>query len=188
MRKRTFTWLPAPDSKTNGVAVGLVHSGINDVSDSASTVVNGLTVELFGFGILLPIVPASPIYDGPDSVYRNKAKMDSIISPYNRARSQLNGLVLSGTGLVNRNLAVRGVNISVLNTFTAKTNGLSACVLWNVIGVVNGVSVGIFNSTVQTKGLQIGLFNSTTNLRGIQLGLLNGNGKRWMPFVNWNFR
>jgi len=57
---------------------------------------------------------------------------------------------------------------------------------------LNGIAIGINNSTDIQKGITIGLLNSTRNLYGIQLGLWNvvENNRifKRTPIINFNFR
>jgi hypothetical protein len=54
---------------------------------------------------------------------------------------------------------------------------------------MNGLSIaGIRNRASIARGVQIGLFNKSTELRGFQFGLWNINGRRSLPFINWQFK
>jgi hypothetical protein len=48
--------------------------------------------------------------------------------------------------------------------------------------------MAVSNVSRNHNGVQIGLFNHSKNLRGIQFGLWNTNGKRKLPFMNWQFK
>jgi hypothetical protein len=190
MRERNVAWIiPAINTKINGLAGGLIINSLKDEGDSLTTVVNGVSVELFGVGLFVPLAPSDPMFREPDSIYQNLVKRDSIIKTYNKIKYKINGIALSGGGLGGHDIGLNGINISGINALTGKVNGISLCVLMNYSGVVNGISAAIlYNGTIQTKGVQIGLFNRTTKLRGFQLGLWNVNEKRSLPFINWNFR
>ncbi len=190
MRKRNIVWvIPAVNTRINGLAGGLIINGLKYKGDSLTTIVNGVSAELFGVGLFVPLAPSDPMFREPDSTYKNKVLRDSIIKTYDIAKYRVNGLALSGGGVGGHDITINGVNISGINSLTGKVNGISVCTFMNYSGVVNGVSVAVlFNGTLQTKGLQIALFNRTTKLRGIQLGLWNVNEMRRLPFVNWNFK
>lgn len=187
MKERRVAWIiPAIATRINGLAGGLIINSLKYEGDSLTTVVNGVCIEVLGLGVVVPL--AEPIFWEHDSIYQNIIKRDSIFENYYKIKYKINGLSLSPGGLGGRDIALNGLNISVLNTLTGKVNGASFCFLFNYSGVVNGISAAIFNGTLQTKGLQIGIINHTTKLRGFQLGLWNKNEKRSLPFVNWNWR
>ena len=80
---------------------------------------------------------------------------------------------------------VNGVSLSGFMSMGEKLNGLSVNLLWNRYYHVNGVTIGVVNSSVLTKGVQIGLINRTRRLKGLQIGLWNVNDKRKLPLINW---
>jgi hypothetical protein len=188
-KTRPIAWvIPSVNTRINGLAGGLIINSLKDNDSLLTTVVNGLSLELIGVGFFLPLAPSSPIYSEPDSFYYIENKVDSIVCSYNRAKYRINGISISAGGIGGHDININGLNLSGINTLTAKTNGFSVCLLFNINGVVNGVSIGgLVNNTVQSKGLQIGLFNKTTRLRGFQIGLWNKNEKRGLPIINWNF-
>ena len=156
---------------------------------SSDTRINGISFEIIGLGLLLPIVPSSLIYDEDEEFYKDKNNMDSLVNSYSFPKYLINGLAISPGGVAGYDLYLNGVNLSGLNTLTGKMNGVSLCLMFNISGVVNGVSIGgIGNNSIQTKGLQIGVFNKTKRLRGFQMGLWNVNNKRSLPLINWNFK
>ena len=218
---RNFGWyLPAEDVIINGVGAGIVLNGGNHVqfNNQPLTIVNGLCIELIGFGSILPLAPGSPIYPSRDTSYSIKEvqntfyrvnteddtlflvktrldtttiiyDVDKEISSYQSPDYLVNGLVISGFGVAGQSVQVNGVNLSGLFTFTAKTNGFSASLIFNITGISNGLSIsGLGNNSLQTNGLQIGLFNQCWKLRGVQIGLWNKNEKRSLPLINWNFK
>jgi hypothetical protein len=188
-KKRNLLWfLPSANTKINGLAGGLIINSIKNNDRELTTVVNGLSIELIGVGILVPLAPSHPFYGENDKLFTNNIYLDSIVNTYMQEKYRINGISLSSGGLAGNDIEVNGLNISGLNTLTAKTNGLSVCVFANFSAILNGVSIaGLYNSTVQTRGLQIGLFNRTMRLKGFQIGLWNKNEKRQTPFINWNF-
>lgn len=195
-------YIPVYNTKVNGIAGGLIINGLREPNDSTvSTIVNGLSIELLGLGLLLPIVPSSPIYTDADSLYNSEVFVDSVVESYNSPRYIINGLLLSPGGVAGYDVEVNGANISGLNTLTSKVNGISTSIMFHISGIVNGVAIGgiansaiqikglqisIFNEAIKVQGLQIGLFNSTKFLKGVQIGLWNKNSRRRLPIINWN--
>ncbi|WP_337043797.1 hypothetical protein [Emticicia sp. 17c] len=197
-KKFTVSLLPAINKEINGIAVGLAVNSSHDVKFSR---INGLCIELPGIGIILPLVPSDPIFEEKDEFYLDPIKLDSAIKAFDKSVYKIHGVVVSPGGIAGHDVSVSGVNLSGANTFTAKLNGFSIAILLNLNGVVNGVSIGVLNETMQTRGiqlgvfsvskkirgLQMGLFTKTLKLKGIQIGLWNINEKRKFPFFNWNF-
>lgn len=205
LKVKNIAWtLPALNTKINGVGIGLIINSFKATDDrKLITQVNGVSIEIIGSGLFLPLVGSDPIYTEPDSVYHNIDLVDSIAKTYNLAQYKINGLALSGGGVGGYNVSISGVNLSILNTLTSKMNGLSLATIFNMSGVTNGVSIailsnqtlksnglqiGLLNKTTTLKGLQVGLFNQTKHLKGFQIGLWNSNGKRKLPIVNWSFK
>lgn len=187
---RSIVWvIPSVNTRINGLAGGLMINSFKDNHTGLTTEINGLNFEFIGIGFLLPIVPSSPIYSESDSFKDDIKNMDSLINSYNYSKYCINGVSISAGGIGGHDININGLNISGINTLTGMMNGFSACILINISGVVNGVSIGgLVNNTIQSKGLQIGLFNKTTRLRGFQVGLWNENEKRCLPIINWNFK
>jgi len=187
---RLIIWyIPSLNTRIEGIAGGLMINSFKNSSPVSKTIVNGISIELIGLGLFLPLVSSHPLYNKDKSFYQNSKNIDSIVNSYRLAKYSINGISLSTAGIAGEDVKINGVNLSGLNTLTGKTNGLSASTLININGVVNGVSIGgLINNTIQTKGLQIGIFNITKRLRGIQIGLWNVNEKRKLPIINWNFK
>ena len=66
-----------------------------DFDTSLNTVVNGISFEIIGLGLLLPIVPSSPIYDEDEEFYKDKNNMDSLVNSYSYTKYLINGLAIS---------------------------------------------------------------------------------------------
>ena len=171
---------------TNGVSLGIGSFG-----ESMNSYTNGLKIELIGMGILLPLIPKSPIAD-------NEIEYEKlIISPISE---RVNGIVISGAGNV-CDCTTNGINIGLIGHANRKLNGISIAGVMNIAqksnGIqisafnesfkMNGLQLGITNYSYNTNGLQIGLLNTSKNLKGIQIGLWNVNQKRKFPLINWNF-
>jgi hypothetical protein len=168
---------------------------------------NGIKLELIGIGILIPIIPSSPIANSDSSFVKLVTKPLS---------ERINGLNLSSTGTVCHSCLTNGVAAGAVGQVNGQVNGFSTLLMMNFVQkqngfviagfneayIINGIQVGLSNYGHKTKGiqmavigngskqmtgLQIGLFNRAEKLRGIQIGLWNVNQKRKWPFINWNF-
>lgn len=192
LQNRNIAWyLPSSDTRINGLGIGLVLNKIERPSQGLITVVNGISIEVIGYGIALPMVGGHPLYteSESESYYFNQKNVDFILAKYNQPNYIVNGISISPGGTFCEEATINGLNISGVGTLVGKMNGLSLSLFINSAGMLNGVSMAIFfNHTIQTNGLQIGLFNESKRLRGIQIGLWNVNEKRSLPFINWNFR
>ncbi len=96
-----------------------------------------------------------------------------------------NGISL---GLGNLGHRYNGIQIGMWNSIRTTGHGLQLG-LENLNQQFKGVQTGIVNiSHERMYGIQVGLWNDSKDLRGIQLGLWNKNGKRSLPFINWQFK
>jgi hypothetical protein len=190
------------DINIHGLSVG-----IGTVSNTVrNTNTNGIKIEAIGAGIVIPLVPRSPVVES-DNAFEAIARQP--------VSERINGISLSATGTVcdcitnglnlgligNINYTVNGITASVFMNFAQKHNGLQLAMFNESyyfsgiqIGVSNyaakagGIQIGLGNFGRQTKGIQIGLLNKTKNLKGLQFGLWNVNGKRKLPIINWQFK
>jgi len=176
----------------NGLSVGL-YSGYGDFGDSMRNVTsNGIRLEALGGGILVPLIPSSPISDSEEGF---KAMMAT------PASERINGFNLSPAGTV-CDCIVNGISAGLIGQINRQVSGVSASLVMNLAERHNGIQIAMFNESYamnglqiglsnygnRARGLQIGLFNESKNLKGIQLGLWNRNQKRKLPILNWNFR
>jgi hypothetical protein len=157
----------------NGVSVGLGSLG----SDVKKTNTNGVKLEVIGAGIIIPLIPKSPIAQDPESF--SKIQNDTI-------SEIINGINLSASGTA-CNCVTNGVSFGLIGQIQYKINGLSATML-NFSQIHNGIQIGIANESYKMSGIQMGLFNRSKLTRGIQIGLWNVNERRKFPIVNWNFK
>jgi hypothetical protein len=189
----------------HGVSVGLGTASVNVRNVNT----NGVKVELLGVGLLVFMIPRSPIA-------QDREEFDTLMkSPISE---RINGAVISATGtvcdckingltlgpLAQINRQVNGISLSVYMNFTQIINGVQLGVGFNQVhkmnGVqlggllsnsayeLNGIQVGIENRAKEANGVQIGLFNKSDSLNGIQIGLWNVNEERKLPLINWNFK
>ena len=172
----------------HGISLGL--ASVFDEPRLTNT--NGIKLELIGVGILVPLIPQSPIAQN-DSAFAELMK-----APVSERINGLN-LSLSGTAC---DCVTNGVSAGFVGQITRKVNGISASVFLNFTQVTNGVQAAFMNESYKLRGLQlgarnhaksvkgfqVGLINSSRKLKGIQLGLWNVNDKRKLPLINWNFK
>jgi hypothetical protein len=173
------------NSNISGFSVGL-GSLSNSVMNVRS---NGIRIEAIGAGIIVPLIPRSPIPTS-DTV--------DVTLPKDKISEVINGINLATTGSV-CDCVISGINLGVMGHINYQVNGFTAVVFMNFVQKLNGlqlamfndtyqmngVQLGLFNVGVKTKGLQLGLFNKAKNLQGVQLGLWNVNSKRKLPLLNW---
>jgi hypothetical protein len=185
-------------NKVNGFALGVGH--YENAKINLQTI-NGLNVEasplsavLFTISINVPF--ESFLVGINDNVISNVAFFDDYKATYIR----INGLNISSGGFTG-GAELRGVNVSIIsgmnkmNGFsiggilnTKSFSGVSISGLANISDSGNGIQIGPSNVSRKHDGIQIGLFNNSKDLRGMQFGLWNTNGKRKLPFINWQFK
>ncbi|WP_294328901.1 hypothetical protein [uncultured Chryseobacterium sp.] len=147
--------------------------------------VNGLGVGGNFLGVFFPVLL---FFNLSDALSKGSLNDDYEIVLANKM-NKINGVQLS---LINMEPTVtNGLELNVssnINTY-AITNGVAVSPLYNLHHEIKGVSVAPFANVGQKcRGLQIGLYNSCKDFRGIQIGAWNENGKRKLPFINWNFK
>ncbi len=182
-RRNIFWFTPCSVEEINGLALGLFTENIkNDpYNEKDSLKINGLNLEIsiMRFASLPSMGYSGPF---PDSL----EFYDEYIS--RNIELRINGINISLFGTINE-AKISGLNIGGLNTVVDHINGLSLSGLNNFSYIMNGLTVaGIRNRATKGRGVQIGLFNRCTDLRGFQIGLWNRNGKRTLPFINWQFK
>lgn len=177
-----FWFTPCHVEKINGIALGLSAENIKNSPyyEKDSLVINGLNVEINPFAIFMLMNPhfVGPL---PDSIeiYNEFLKKD--------IETTINGLNVSLVNTINE-ARLNGVSISSCITLVDEIHGFSLSGISNFAYRFNGVSIAAFyNRATVAKGLQIGLVNKATKLRGFQIGLWNTNGRRSLPFINWQF-
>lgn len=180
--KNIFWFTPCQVEKINGIALGVFAENIknNPYNQKDSLKINGMNIEINPFAIFTLMNPRF-VGPQPDSIefYNTHLKKD--------IETTVNGVNLSAVNTINET-ELNGVNITGLITLVDEIDGFSFSGLSNFSYKLNGVSIaGFYNRATVAKGLQIGLLNKSTNMRGIQIGLWNSNGKRSLPFINWQF-
>ena len=182
---RNFFWLtPCDIEKINGIAFGFFTENMKNVlyNEKDSLTVNGLNLEINPFRLITSLI--NPTFVGPlaDSIefYNQHLKKEIEVT--------INGINISLTNTINE-VKLRGINITGVITIGDEIDGVTISGISNFAYKMNGVSIAILhNRATVAKGIQIGLRNKSTDMRGIQIGLWNTNGRRSLPFINWQFK
>ena len=113
-----------------GISVGLW----NYSDKPKNTTTNGLRLSLIGEGILLPLVPQSPI-----------AENDSLFQVFKKEpiSERINGISLTGTGNAG-SYSINGVALGFVGQLNNKVNGISAGIFMNFAQIHNGIQAAIF--------------------------------------------
>ena len=157
-----------------GVSAGL-FSERKDEPRNTSTY--GMRLEVPGIGILVGLIPSSPLAE-TDSAFRELQQKPVSEKVY--------GFSLSALGAV-CNCTVNGISVGTVGQVQYKVNGISFSAI-SFAQVHNGLQLGVFNYTYKMNGIQIGFINNSIRTRGIQIGFWNKNERRSFPLINWNFR
>ena len=187
----------------HGISLGLWSFN----SKPRYTNTNGIKFELIGVGIVIPLIPRSPIVEtDSDFVKLKLVPLSERINGLNLSTSGTlchcltNGLTAGFIGQIN--FQVNGISTSLFMNFSQKHNGVMTA-LFNDAYYMDGLQVGFSNNGYKTKGVQIailgnnsneikgvqiGLINKSKRLKGIQIGLWNVNQRRKLPLINWNFK
>ena len=173
----------------HGISFGLWS--VSKVPKNVNT--NGIKLELPGSGLLVPLVPMSPVaqtkeeFDKRDTVpVAEKINGMSISLLGSTCDCNVNGLALGGIGQILRE--VNGFSVVLEMNFTQVHRGVQVALLINETYQLRGVQFAATNYGKDVKGVQVGIFNKSKDLRGIQIGLWNKNGKRSLPIINWQFK
>lgn len=182
LRPKVFGFSPSKNVKNVN---GVLFKYFEEDDDLIPKKVNGLVMGANIVGIFYPFLLA---FNLPDALSKGSLNDDYEIVSENKM-NKINGLQLS---LINMEPTItNGLEINVssnINSY-AITNGMAVSPLYNLHHEIKGVSVAPFANVGQKcRGLQISLYNSCEDFRGIQIGAWNENGKRKLPFINWNFR
>jgi hypothetical protein len=190
--------------KTNGIKIGIASIDTN----ANSSVTNGLNLEIIGVGLIIPIIPRSPIAENDSEYieakkYYSGAKINglNISASGNALNAKVNGISIGYVGQIQ--YRVNGFSATSFTNFVQEHNGIMAAIFINEAYKMNGMQIGIFNGVNIGNGLQLGgrinvaekfsgvqiaLHNVAKNLKGVQIGLWNVNQKRKLPILNWNFK
>lgn len=165
-----------PNSRTkkiNGLAIGPVLNPYDSI------IINGFNLEILG-GLI-----SNPIFYDDKADYRDTGR---VMKKYYKKYTQvINGINLGLLATVS-NAQINGIAIGGIDNVVNEVNGLSITTIVNENQFFNGAEIAIVaNHAVRGRGVQISAYNICYDLRGIQIGLWNKNGKRSLPFINWQF-
>ena len=182
--KNVFWFTPCKVENINGLAFGVFSENIkNDhYYEKDSLTINGLNLEVNPFSIMSMLMYPAFIGPYPDSIefYHEILKKD--------IETKINGININPINTINES-EINGLNITGLITLVDEINGFSFSGISAFSYSLKGIGIaGIYNRATIAKGLQIGLVNKSVNSKGIQIGLWNTNGKRSLPFINWQFK
>lgn len=179
--KNVLGFTPTKANKINGLALGISFK--NSLSSVAAhkrdLVINGLNLGLNPFGLYAwPFAEEFRPYEHSIEYY------DKVLAQ--ASKSRINGMSVS---IFHASATkIQGLNIAASVISVDEINGVSISGLSNLAYKLRGVSIAIVkNKVVKAHGIQIGLYNKATDLRGFQFGLWNVNGRRSLPFINWQF-
>lgn len=155
-----------------GVSPGLYS--MNDMRRNTNTF--GLRLEVPGTGLIVGLIPSSPLAETDSAIIELKKEPVS---------EKVYGFSISALGTT-CHCNVNGVAVNGIGQVQNQINGLSFSPI-SFVQTHNGIQLGVFNYTYKMNGIQIGFVNNSKRTRGIQIGLLNRNEKRKLPIINWNF-
>lgn len=179
--KYVLGFLPSKAHNIYGLAIGLI--GSEAICYKPYTKYShGINLQIPGQGILQ--IPY--LFGQPFSKEFQSGNIDMMIKIDSNKRVVHNGLLISVFGTFSDQ--VNGISFSGLMSMGKKINGITLNPVWNLYQRVHGMSVGVINTSLETKGVQFGLINKTVKLKGFQIGLWNRNDERSLPIINWNFK
>lgn len=181
--RNVFWFTPCKVEEINGIALGFhAKNNKNEMfNERDSLIIRGINLEINPFAIFALLNPqlTGPYADSID-FYNEYIKKDWQVKVF--------GFNLSLMTTINE-MEIRGLNLTGLFTVVDEIHGITISGLNNFSYKMNGISIaGIRNRATFAKGIQIGLFNKSNDLRGFQFGLWNINGRRSLPFINWQFK
>jgi len=165
-----------PNSRTkkiNGLAIGPVLNPYDSI------IINGFNLEILG-GLI-----SNPIFYDDKSDFKDTTKINK--KYYKKYVQVINGVNVGLLGTTS-NAQINGIALGGMSNTANEVNGLSITSIINKNQFFNGAEIAIVaNHAVRGRGVQISAYNICYDLRGIQIGLWNKNGKRSLPFINWQF-
>jgi len=167
---RSGLWYtPSRVATINGLAVGLESSSFlrDTAGNSLHQTVNGISVELLGAGIIVPLGLLAPFGPFTPDLF-DTVEAQRMLKRY---RAEVNGVSLAVTGPLGLG-TVNGVTLSPFNCWINRVNGLSAHLLINDVVSLNGLGLGGFNLSWKAHGAQVGVGNGTHVMHGLQAGVL----------------
>jgi len=155
--------------------------GLFSPTKPSHTNTNGMKVELIGVGILIPLIPKSPIASN-DSEYVqliNEPLSERINGVFLSASGtacdcRTNGLVAGFVGHINNR--VNGISAAGFVNFAQRHNGLQFAFI-NQSYRMNGMQAGGTNYASKTRGVQIAGYSVSDTLKGAQFSGINNSKK-----------
>ena len=78
---------------------------------------------------------------------------------------------------------MHGIQFGTFAAKTAMANGFQLSAIYTEAQTVNGVQVGLVNTTRKLHGLQVGLYNSAVRGLGLQVGLINHAERSFVEYL-----
>jgi hypothetical protein len=178
--RKVFGFTPTKVEEINGFSIGF--STRNDKNRRYhmrdTLITRGVNIELNPIALIGPIALVYTPRRFGESNYPNYR--DTLAAEW---QGKNKGLNISLASVHDR--IIEGVNLTATFTVVNELHGLSISALNNSAYVINGMAVSLVNDCLKSRGFQLGLFNRSRDHRGLQIGLWNVNGKRKLPFINW---
>jgi hypothetical protein len=149
---------------THGLSLGLA-SWEGDKPRNVNT--NGIKIEAIGLGLLVPLIPKSPVVETDSSFVKLKKEPLS---------EKINGVALSASGTV-CNCLTNGISAGFLGQINSYVNGVSAILAFNFSQKNNGLMLAAFNDAYIMNGLQLGFSNNGFKSKGLQVGILSNSNR-----------
>jgi hypothetical protein len=174
-------------NKYNGLRLNLWDKGF-DSGDKVSQKINGINLSFAAIsevtnGLQIGgIVGHTKKINGLSiaSIWQNSKKINGLAASFGINSDTLNGVFMGfGVAPPNRNIDNRIINGLAIGVFVGAEK-------------VKGVSISLFNSfSKKHYGLSVSVLNKTEELHGMQIGLLNYAGNnprilRWLPLINFH--
>lgn len=182
-KRFVFWFTPCRVEEINGLALGLHPKNLKNqqFNERDSLLIRGINLEINPFSIFSLTHPNlhGPF---PDSLAFYEENLKS------KWEVKLSGLHISAITTINE-MHIKGFNLTGAITVVDELHGISISGLSSFSYLMHGLSIaGLYNRAAFAKGVQIGLYNKAADLRGFQIGLWNVNGRRSLPFINWQFK
>ncbi len=148
-------------------------------------------ILVVGFLIAIAAAPAQMEAQQPSGVDDSVQNFELSLFPPIQIRSEESAIRILRLGLYSKNVAVRGLDIGVVNH---STGGVSKGLQWGAVGVVEGAFLGwqnnilaninqqefvgvqgfsVYNQIDWGEAFQFGFFNRARDISGFQLGIVN---------------
>ncbi len=153
--------------KVNGVSLAF---GFN-----LNTKVNGLTYGLYNSAIKSNGIALALAGIGIDTM------SGLCFGVFNMGRIYKDNYFENSTGGLGN-----GVSVFIFASRWKRLNGLTISPI-NIISIINGAQIALYNKSVNANGLSIGLINKTSSINGISIGLFNkADSAKGVQFGIWN--